>query len=59
MFEMRWLNRHVPIVDVPDGFYEKVKVLQYREKIQSDEESAWPTTVWTEWKDVPIVEEGE
>ena len=64
MFELRWLEKDEPVLDVPDGFYQKIKVLQYRH-IDAVHLSTSDTFYirhtgykpnWTEWKDVPVVE---
>ena len=57
MVEMRWLVRPVK-VKVSNGFelssYVET-VLQYRQKI--DQGSHYPNICWTDWVDVPKVQE--
>lgn len=59
--QMRWLERRIRGAEVADNVFFEFHVerlLQYRERIQPDTRGLdLSQPQWTEWQDVPVVEE--
>ena len=59
MFELRWLERWVPIGDPAQEQYpvgKRIKILQFRHRINI-EELGVQELIWVEWEDVPVEKE--
>lgn len=69
MFELRWLERKTGKTLMNEGghyYDETVKILQYRNKQAVTDYSTMDpatgdfmrTTIWTDWREVPLFKEG-
>jgi hypothetical protein len=59
MVEMRWVWGSEPAPECGEGISRTVKVLQYRQKVGTSVAGELFDVVWSEWIDVPTVEEGK
>lgn len=63
MIEMRWLKIDYPPPSgvnpaaIPDSSGKFCRVLQYRHKLREFTEKEYVVSVWSDWIDVPTVEE--
>lgn len=56
MFELRWIRKEEPAPEHGRNCFRMVKVLQFRQ-MSNIEEVGIQQPIWTEWEDVPTVEE--